>query len=829
MMNSGHSSKVGKNNGSTEDRSSGSKKDNDDVVITVVKRSRSLTARDIENLTSEPVDPREDCILTLRSASQKDSMLNRLNTFRRNRELCDVVFFAQEKEIIAHKVVLAAISPALFDLFVRDDQESITTGSSNITPPDVAPVKASSLSLTIVPSAMLSPPAKNRPLAYYECPEADFECFSALVDFAYTSRLEINIKKVGELYRTSCLFQVIQVMKACAQFLAENLIISNCISVRKQASFCNDFLLMDRVDSFIKENFKSVINETSELSQLPCIKIQLIIRPDEPIQMRTGPSLAKRLLAYFQSQPKTSDRPELTIESLAKKTHLLYVEEDGSLEDCAELDDKSSAASCDIIKDYKKTQGRPTSLSDSVPLGSSLTQHHVVGATPVCLNANRTAFSSDESLNSLTSASEGGEEVESKFIAVHDTSEHFWIALCVLHKRLVNLSIQITENDEVTRCISRTSAAQVASKSPTSFASNFQNEAARLSWVANTFDDDRTLLPTMHDARCAVGAAYLNGKIIVCGGYDRGECLKSVEEYDVSKEVWRTLPDMLTERGRFDCAVVGNTLYAVAGSNGNNDLKSVECFNMETKKWRMVKALQRSRSHNGCASLDGLIYCIGGCSDQVVLRDSERYSPVTNEWTPIPPLQTARFQAGCCSWRGLIVACGGCDRWHCLDSVEVYDPKLDQWKNLARMKTPRRGCAVAVVDGSLYVIGGHDGTESLTSVEVLDSPSGQWRSGPSLCVPRGNTRAVVTDDNVIYVVGGFSGTHFLPTIELMATEKLGWRDWNSDVKDLRSGMLADERERDDDVEVQNCFTADCGADVSSENSKVAGLVPVPTL
>lgn len=49
------------------------------------------------------------------------------------------------------------------------------------------------------------------------------------------------------------------------------------------------------------------------------------------------------------------------------------------------------------------------------------------------------------------------------------------------------------------------------------------------------------------------------------GGYDRGECLKSTEEYDVLRSEWRHLPDMLCERGRFDAAVVGGILYAVAG------------------------------------------------------------------------------------------------------------------------------------------------------------------------------------------------------------------------------------------------------------------------
>ena len=49
------------------------------------------------------------------------------------------------------------------------------------------------------------------------------------------------------------------------------------------------------------------------------------------------------------------------------------------------------------------------------------------------------------------------------------------------------------------------------------------------------------------------------------GGYDRGECLKSAEEYDVLKSEWRQLPDMVCGRGRFDAAAAGSCIYAVAG------------------------------------------------------------------------------------------------------------------------------------------------------------------------------------------------------------------------------------------------------------------------
>lgn len=52
-------------------------------------------------------------------------------------------------------------------------------------------------------------------------------------------------------------------------------------------------------------------------------------------------------------------------------------------------------------------------------------------------------------------------------------------------------------------------------------------------------------------SRCVQGFKYSGS-----GGYDRGECLKSVEEYDVVRGVWTQLQSMKDERGRFDSAVL---------------------------------------------------------------------------------------------------------------------------------------------------------------------------------------------------------------------------------------------------------------------------------
>ncbi|EJW82855.1 kelch domain-containing protein family protein, partial [Wuchereria bancrofti] len=350
--------------------------------------------------------------------------------------------------------------------------------------------------------------------------------------------------------------------------------------------------------------------------------------------------------------------------------------------------------------------------------------------------------------------------------------EDFWITLAVFHRCLVALSIQLSEAENV---IKSCTTSQIVEPSLISEVEQ-QQEIVEETVVrlVSSESSSRIPLPHMESPRCSVGGAFINGKIIVCGGYDRGKCLESVEEYDLLEKSWRRLADMAQCRGRFDAAVVGSKVYAVAGSSGSVDLKTVECYDSEIEKWSLVKSLHHGRSHNCvkffilcCAALDGLIYCIGGCCEQIVLSECERYNPELDEWASITPLRTARFQASCTSWHGLVIVCGGCNGWKCLDSVDAYSPKTGKWQRLASLKTARRGSAVAVVKDSLFVIGGHDGTHSLNSVEILDDPTGEWRSGPSLTIPRANVKAAVASGDQIYLLGGFDGTQFLSSIEVL--------------------------------------------------------------
>ena len=97
--------------------------------------------------------------------------------------------------------------------------------------------------------------------------------------------------------------------------------------------------------------------------------------------------------------------------------------------------------------------------------------------------------------------------------------------------------------------------------------------------------------------------------MLFAGGYDRGECLVSVEVYNPAKGSWSKLPNMLTPRARFGAAALRGRLYAVGGSDGARDLDSVHYLSFESLKWETAASLKTARSSVG--ELMGLSESVG--------------------------------------------------------------------------------------------------------------------------------------------------------------------------------------------------------------------------
>lgn len=197
-------------------------------------------------------------------------------------------------------------------------------------------------------------------------------------------------------------------------------------------------------------------------------------------------------------------------------------------------------------------------------------------------------------------------EPDWNLFGVNKISEHMFLAIVTLDGRLATLSVLLRLNVPVTTPC---------------------QEADKEIGTSNSSEPDLyCALPTMKAGKCAMGCANLDGKLLVCGGYDRVECLKSVDQYLPETNTWEVLASMREARGRFGIAVVNGRVYAIGGSNGSTELATVEMLDPgKESKWARVASLPLARSNSGVCALNDMIFCIGGWNGHVGLVDFFKY------------------------------------------------------------------------------------------------------------------------------------------------------------------------------------------------------------
>ncbi|KAJ8925469.1 hypothetical protein NQ315_009303 [Exocentrus adspersus] len=518
----------------------------------------------------------------------------------------------------------------------------------------------------------------------------DPNALQILIDYAYTAKLTNNLKME-------------RVAKTCAQHLIKHLSIDNCIEIRSLPGIARNKDFIQQVDAFIAKEFSN-ISKTNNVLNLYCARIEVLNQSREEMCLVNESSLCRLVLEWIKKQV---NEDHLNMASLSEKTFMLYLALDNSLQDCSSLP-SGDVSDTEIVQDYKKLSQKEKQ-ANTKPKGKILGQP----SKPRVLIYNR----------------EIGEELENEFepdwnlIASSTVGEHSFLALVTLGGKLATISIQLRLNTPTTPSPVQT---------PVNSRPASEEKPDLYCAVAN-----------MSSQRCAVGCGNFLNTLIVCGGYDRTECLRSVEQYIPETNTWQSLPPMRESRGRFKIAVLDDKVFAVGGSNGTTELDSVEMLDMAAGKWVKMPKLPLARSNMGVCTLDGLIYCIG------------------------------RYQAGVAAYNKLVYAIGGCDAWNCLTSVEVYNAEQDVWQPSKPIITARRGCGVAVFNNKLYVVGGSDGSHSLNSTEIFDEQTQTWMVGPIMTTPRANVEVAVVGDR-LYAVGGFSGKTFLNTVEYLDMKSNEW-------------------------------------------------------
>jgi len=189
------------------------------------------------DIVSESVDMCFDL-----SAAHRNEVFLKIENLHRNKTFCDVKLIIGEKIIWVHKLLLVASLPYFHSMFTHDliekQQESIILKDMD-------------------------------PLAV-----------ELIIEFVYTSKININQNNVQTLLRVSTILQVSLVQEKCCEFLEKQLDPSNCLGIYTFAELHGCIELKMKAKNYCDRHFSKVVKEEEFLS-LPFERVRWFLDQNE--------------------------------------------------------------------------------------------------------------------------------------------------------------------------------------------------------------------------------------------------------------------------------------------------------------------------------------------------------------------------------------------------------------------------------------------------------------------------------------------------------------------------------------------------------------------
>uniref|UniRef100_A0A1A9VXN3 BTB domain-containing protein n=1 Tax=Glossina austeni TaxID=7395 RepID=A0A1A9VXN3_GLOAU len=540
-----------------------------------------------------------------------------MNEMRKQNLLCDVTLVAEDMEIPAHKMVLASCSPyfyAMFTGFEESRQGRITLQG------------------------------------------VDHHALELLIEYVYTSTVEVNEDNVQVLLTAANLLQLCDVRDACCDYLQTQLDASNCLGIRDFSDMHGCVELVNYADTYIERHFNEVI-QFDEFSSLTHEQVISLISNDR-ISVSSEEEVYECVINWIRYD--RTPREQYTAD-LMKHVRLPF-----------------------LAKEYitQKVYKEPLLEGDIICKNliiEALTYHLL----PSEINTVRPIPRKPVEWPKISLVIGGQPSKAIRSVECYDLREEKWYQAAEMPNRRCRAGLAVL-GDKV-------------------YAVGGFNGSLRVRTV-DVYDpatDQWSTSNSMEARRSTLGVAVLNGCIYAVGGFDGTTGLSSAEMFDPKNEVWRFIASMSTRRSSVGVGVVNGLLYAVGGYDGytRQCLSSVERYNPEADTWYAVADMSARRSGAGVGVLNNILYAVGGHDGPMVRKSVEAYDPESNQWHSVADMSFCRRNAGVVAHDGLLYVVGGDDGDSNLSSVEVYSPETDSWRILAAaMIIGRSYAGVCMID-----------------------------------------------------------------------------------------------------------------------------------
>ncbi|XP_062909424.1 kelch-like protein 3 isoform X4 [Mobula hypostoma] len=495
-----------------------------------------------------------------------------MNELRSKSTLCDVTIVAEDVEIEAHRIVLAACSPYFCAMFTGDMTES----------------KAKKV----------------------EIKDIDGHTLSKLIDYIYTAEVEVTEENVQVLLPAASLLQLMDVRTACCDFLQSQLHPTNCLGIRAFADVhtCTD--LLNEANAYAEQHFPDVmLGEeflTLSLDQV-CSLIssdKLTVASEEKVFEAVISWIKYDKEARLEHMAKLMENVRLPLlprdylvqvmivvggqAPKAIRSVECYDFKEDRWNQVAELPSRRCRAGVVFMSGRVYAVGgfngslrvRTVDVYDAVKdqwtsIASMQERRSTLGAA--VLNDLLYAVGGFDGSTGLSSVEAYNYKINEWFFVAPMNTRRSSVGVGVVEGRLY----AVGGYDGASRqCLSTVEA-------------------------YNPVNNEWTYVSDMSTRRSGAGVGVLNGQLYATGGHDGPLVRKSVEVYDPSTNTWRQVADMnMCRRNAGVCAVNG-FLYVIGGDDGSCNLASVEFYNSVTDKWTLLPTnMSTGRSYAGVAVID---------------------------------------------------------------------------------------------------------------------------------------------------------------------------------------------------------------------------------
>uniref|UniRef100_A0A672GDT6 Kelch-like ECH-associated protein 1b n=1 Tax=Salarias fasciatus TaxID=181472 RepID=A0A672GDT6_SALFA len=493
-----------------------------------------------------------------------------MNELRLERQLCDVTLRVRYKDLeavdfVAHKVVLASSSPVFRAMFTNGLKEC---------------------GMELVPIEGIHPRVMDR-----------------LIEFAYTASISVGEKCVIHVMNGAVMYQIDSVVKACCDFLVQQLDPSNAIGIASFAEQIGCTELHQKAREYIYMNFSQVATQEEFFNLSHCQLVNLISRDE--LNVRCESEVFQACVAWVRYD-RENRRPYVQALLQAVRCHSLTPNFLQAQLQSLDWDPQCKDYLAQIFQDL--TLHKPTKV---IPCRTPKVPQLIYTAYNPCTSAWRLADL----------------QVPRSGLAACVISGLFY-AVGGRNNAMPRNRIGVGVIDGMIYAVGG------------SHGCIHHNSVER-------YDPERDqwqLVAPMLTRRIGVGVAVINRLLYAVGGFDGANRLSSCECYNPDRDEWKTMASMNTLR-RSVCSL-GNHIFVIGGYDGTNQLNTVERYDVETDTWSFAASMRHRRSALGVTALHGRIYVLGGYDGNTFLDSVECYDPETDTWSEVTHMTSGRSGVG---------------------------------------------------------------------------------------------------------------------------------------------------------------------------------------